>query len=329
MKKIMLFAMMMVVVSGALAQVVPSSCVAPDSVVKKYKEDAARLAVRKFFRRNYAEKDSVVIPKQHSDTVLNALLAVYNATSIPARDTVVGMYNVHTLPNPSLNRFMVYAPPNLAWMQQLQLGNVPTGTASVDSLLVPYGFYVTGFNVWSTNNASANLKTDSIYNTVAISKLFKALQGVGNASDNSLCCDGNDIQDSINSNHVALTYSIGWEDCPAGCTFRRYWKFNVYNDCSVSFEGSWGTLLPTTIKDPLTSALSLSPNPANEILHINSPQATQAVAVIDVYGRVVYHQSQIINHKSQIDCSSWSSGLYLVRCVLQDGSVVVGKVVKE
>ena len=77
------------------------------------------------------------------------------------------------------------------------------------------------------------------------------------------------------------------------------------------------------------NSITLIPNPVNNILTITTSQATQAVEVIDVYGRVVYQQSQIINHKSQIETSSWASGLYLVRCTMQDGSVVTGKVVKE
>jgi hypothetical protein len=82
------------------------------------------------------------------------------------------------------------------------------------------------------------------------------------------------------------------------------------------------------------NSITLIPNPVNNILTIATPQTTQAVEVIDVFGRVVYQQSsfgsaQLPKSQKQIDCSSWPSGLYLVRCTLQDGSVVTGKVVKE
>ena len=78
-------------------QIVPSVCTAPDSIVTKYKEDADRLTLRKIYRNNLSFKDSIDIPKVHSDTVLNALIAVYNATTLSERDTVTIMFDIRYL----------------------------------------------------------------------------------------------------------------------------------------------------------------------------------------------------------------------------------------
>ena len=68
----------------AFSQAVPSSCTAPASIVSKYRKDANRLALRKIYLKNLPYQDSVLIPKTHADTVLNALVAVHNAGSLPA-----------------------------------------------------------------------------------------------------------------------------------------------------------------------------------------------------------------------------------------------------
>jgi hypothetical protein len=49
--------------------------------------------------------------------------------------------------------------------------------------------------------------------------------------------DGNRIIAEFNSNGIKLTYSNGCGDCPAGCTVRINWIFQVYTntDCHVEF----------------------------------------------------------------------------------------------
>ena len=73
----------------AKSQTVPSSCTAADSIVKLYNDDADRLAMRHTFNFNLPYKDSITINKPLHKTYINALLAVFNAINLPARDTVV------------------------------------------------------------------------------------------------------------------------------------------------------------------------------------------------------------------------------------------------
>ncbi len=65
------------------------NCIAPDSIIEKYKDDADRLALRKISGLHLPYEDSIEIPKIFSDSFLNELIAVYNAVGIPERDTVM------------------------------------------------------------------------------------------------------------------------------------------------------------------------------------------------------------------------------------------------
>jgi hypothetical protein len=127
--------------------------------------------------------------------------------------------------------------------------------------------------------------------------------------------------DFLSSIHLTLDggYIVsGWTSSNNGDITGNHgnFDFNV-----VKLAGTNG------IEEHPTATLSIAPNPVKDVLHITTPQATQAVEVVDVYGRIIQHSKS--NIQNSIDCSSWPSGLYLVRCTMQDGSVVTGKVVKE
>ncbi len=231
-----------IVVNG---QTVSSTCTAPDSIVQKYIHDANRLALRKIKAQNLTYKDSILIPYSHSDTVLKALLAVYNATSLPARDTIVTLFNIHTFPIPNINCISISADSSLAWMHQLRNGIIPTGNSQVDSLLAYYYLNIDYYSDWAGwfIYHTVRLVSDSDYNALPLSNVFDSVAGVVITEACNVYGDGNDIYATIYTDHVELIYSLGGGDCPSGCTKRRYWKFNVYFDCTVQYVGSYGSPL--------------------------------------------------------------------------------------
>src|SRR4051812_7915152 len=81
---------------------IQSSCSAPDSIKIKYVNDADRLALRSLYSRHLPDTSSIFIPQIQSDSVLNALLAVYNTDSLPERDTIITYYQIHSKPDPGL-----------------------------------------------------------------------------------------------------------------------------------------------------------------------------------------------------------------------------------
>src|SRR5215218_8938480 len=102
MKKVVLL-LLLFLSARTNGQIISSSCTAPDSIVEKYTTDAYRMTMNKLYRNNISYKDSVHIPYSHVDTVMRALLAVYNATGLPARDTVVTQYDIHVYQDLYLN----------------------------------------------------------------------------------------------------------------------------------------------------------------------------------------------------------------------------------
>ena len=68
----------------------------PDSIRSAYREDAARLAVRIMHEVEEEVATVVEIPEKLWNTLYAALIHVYQAYQMAARDSVVNMYDIHT-----------------------------------------------------------------------------------------------------------------------------------------------------------------------------------------------------------------------------------------
>jgi hypothetical protein len=312
------------------AQTVLSYCNAPDSVIKKYKKDADGLSVnRVIFKITSPYTDSVVIDPSLKASYLKALLAVYNATALPARDTVVSFLKIHRFLD-QLNQLYIQADTNYFWMQNLRNNIIPTGKSSLDSLMTKYYLQKTGYISYGNlfSYAMVVFKTDTNYNMFALANNFNNLLSA-NSSPDFLSGDGSTITDSINPNFIQLTYKYGWGDCMAGCINKRYWKFRIYNDCSVEYLGSYGTpfhyvgIKQLSISD---KEIKIYPNPTTNKLFIEAIDLNKIV-ITNCLGQTVL----VLNDpssKQEIDLSSFTSGVYFLT-VEVDSRKKVFKIIKE
>ncbi len=253
------------------------NCIAPDSIIEQYRDDADQLALGKIVRLHLTYEDSVEIPKIISDSFLNQLIAVYNAVGIPERDTVIDILNIHTFPDYYyMNTVVVAADSNLNWMQQLHNGFIPTGYQALDSLMAKYDLTIDDYETWSNwfFYHTVTFKSQVNYNIPALAKAFEKLPDVHFSEPKPVIGDGNDIEDNLifieGENYgYDLFYSFGWGDCPAGCTGRRAWWFKTYDDCSVQFVEAFGSSLPfTNTQEQATHPIHIQPNPFEDIIWI-------------------------------------------------------------
>ena len=288
-KHLLIFALLFSAFSTT-AQTVPSDCTTLDSINVNYLEDAQRLAVQKIHRQSLTYKDSVTIPQSHIDTVFRALIAVYNATALPARDTVVSMLQVHTFPDPIMNRFTVAADSTLPWMQELQVGNIPTGNTTVDDLILSYNLTNYTYNKFTNQYAWHQLEftTDLNYNLVPLTALFSDIPQVQFSVLDFQIGDGNSISDSIYSDHVELIYSYAWGDCTGGCTNRRYWKFKVYFDCSVEYVGDYGSPIDfLNVEEFDKEQISVHPNPFSNKITVKGFDGPFEYSIANILGQQI------------------------------------------
>lgn len=290
MKKTLLFLLILLIRTAISGQIVTSTCTAPDSIKAGYTDDADRLALKRIFRNSLSYEDSLIIPKSYSDTVLNPLLAVYNALALPARDTVVNILHIHTFPDLPLRSFAIYADSNQAWMQQFRNGIIPTGVATVDSLINQFNISIIHYYAYGIFDSChmVMLKTGRNCNIRALEKFWKSIPGVLFCVSDFIGGGGNTIQDSIYTDHVELVYSRAWGDCYSGCTNLRAWKFNVYFDCSVDYLGSYGDPLPPlSINEFNKKVLTITPNPFQDIISIHGISFPFTYSITNLTGQII------------------------------------------
>ena len=215
----------------------------PDELRVLYREDAARLALRELQARPGGYGD-IAINAELIDTYYAALVQVFNADGLGARDTVVDVYGIHTFGQPETHRLLLQASADQEWVQRLVNGELPTGNARVDRLLEDYGLSLDWKYPLSTSNEMLIvLRSAATLNIAALAHLFEGIAGIRYSEPDGMGGDGNDIRAS-RADPILLDYSVGYGDCPAGCIGRRFYHFAVHEDGTVDYLGASGSPPP-------------------------------------------------------------------------------------
>lgn len=217
------------------ARTLPTLDVAlPDSVAEAYRRDAVTLAVRQHREGRSPAERPVEVPAALVDGFYRALAAVHASTG-PARDTVVAVFRIHAFPEAT--QLLVGVDPAQPWTQGWARGETVTGNAAVDALVARYGLRVERYYPWVSGHAAV-LGSARPLDVAALASRFAGLAGVRYAEPNGYMGDGDDIRARPVVGGWELDYSLGFGDCPAGCTGRRWWTFVVDPAGRVTYRGS-------------------------------------------------------------------------------------------
>jgi len=312
--------------TSAKSQIVSSSCAAPDSIINSYKEDATLLTLRRIYLNGDSHKDSVMIPESYIDTVLNAMIAVYNVTSIPERDTVIEVFDISPLYNLGLHTFTLSADSGLAWMNQLKVGNLNTGFTELDNIITDYNFTQYGYYDWPWWYHSSTFVTNNTYNIKAIIDPLNAFPEVYGIGPDFNGFDGPDMLHIVHTDHVELRYMHRWGDCPAGCMYQRTWVFKVYFDCSVEFVESYDGPAPdASLSEIDWNNVTVGPNPSTGVITVRGIEGKYDYAVVDLLGKIIISNTN--NGSKAIDVSSLPEGTYVFHLKME-GANLQRKIIK-
>lgn len=223
-------------------------CTVTSTIRNKYNNDAIRLAIR--MQQNGSSANQVIIPELLIDKAMNALSAVYNSTSAD-RDTVVSIYDIHTLPYPEFDEFRIEVDTNQTWVKEWVKEKTLTGNATIDNLMTTYDLSLEAY-VSSAINYVVIFSLDPI-NIAALVDDFEDVPGVINVQYDDITTGGNDIVVQDLGSVIKLTYKVGYDDastinnCTGNCDKVRSWVFDtqVTTDiCSSEFIESFGDPAP-------------------------------------------------------------------------------------
>jgi len=212
----------------------------PAALRAAYFEDASRMALRDLLTNGFNE---VPIPREAVQPYYDALVLVYNATALPARDTVVNVYQVHSFPQPATRGVYLLVADDQVWAQRLAADSLPTGNELVDQLLANYELSVDHvFRMTTTNEWLIVLRSAEPLNMAGLASSFEQVSGV-RAGANGAGGDGNDIG-GTRDDVTLIDYSVAYGDCWSGCISRRFYHFAVHSDDTVEYLGASGSPPP-------------------------------------------------------------------------------------
>ena len=254
-----------------------STCTSSDSIRKFYQNTADKIATDIVYDEKSAYMDSAKINKSYSNRILKALVAVYNATNIPQRDTVVTLYQIQAHRAEFINGVILVSELNTGWSKRLIHKNFPTGNKVIDSIIQKHKLRMKEYFI-SSPFAVVKLDSDSNYNTRALAKTFEKADSLKYSEIYNVYGDGNNIKAKFYPGYTELEYSFGSGDCPSGCPARAYWKFWIYDNCHVEFKGRSGDILESEVYN-IFSQTNVYPNPFNDYI-ITGPNTFDVEATL-------------------------------------------------
>lgn len=107
-----------------------------------------------------------------------------------------------------------------------------------------------------------------------------------------------------------------------------YYVKVVYEDCEANSNEA---CVIYSGMDDLNSVYEILvyPNPASEIINIESQYTMQNICLLDLSGRIIYCEEGLNEKKTSIDVSGYEPGVYLLRIDTEQGRLVRKIVINE
>lgn len=325
---------------------VTSNCNVPQLLASEYHRDITQLATKRLFEIHSSDTALVRIPQIHYDSIAGGLAAVFNALSIPERDSIFNLYCVHNLNGWPIeyDGLLVQVDTNFAWTQAWQSLNNTTGNSYIDYITSTYSLTISQFFNWSFGNY-ALLLTDSSWNIPALIDTLEQEPGIVSAEADNIIGAAGTITYSSSGNFRYYNFFFEFSDCFDGCDNYHEWMFMVDYNCSVSYLGfqDYGIFgiqpLPQPVNcNTFTSTPDFSqgmnvivyPNPVHDVLNIQLKGyelGQYILSVYDVLGNEVIH-STFDNDNIHLEAENLTGGIYFYSIHGKSG-VLKGKFIKD
>ena len=322
MKKIAAFLTLLICFQNGIAQIIESSCEAPDSITMLYEFDAKILAARQMQGDPTYINETKIDPAL-TNFYLEKLVAVYNAANFAAGDSVTKCLPIHVFPEAIVNWFVIGLDTNDEWVQALQMDVFPTGYAVFDSLFMDLELEVKTI-IGSSNPVIVILETENCLHLEGVINAFQDLNGVNFVEPDYLIGDGNNITAQVENGYTDLIFEHGWGDCPSGCIFSHFWQIRVDDDCAVEFIDSWGNpvdfpcesiIIDGTEEINPFSKVSIFPTIANDFLMVEIEETTFtniSLSVHSIDGKVLVQPISLEGNIHKIDITNLPQGINLL-----------------
>lgn len=211
---------------------------------RKFKRDAARLALRMEAEKEELRYQNIVIAPDNVENIYQALVNVYKNDETAQS---IAKCNVHTFPNPSIDHFNVVFDKTVDWAIPLQQGVSETDSDEINDLLDEYNLVISKHVQWNNTQDAITIRSKVPLNMAALSNEFYNIEGVAEIDLGVPTIAGNDIKIERIERGWELEYILQFGSY-SDKGKKHVWKYKVTDDGEVTFISETGNPIPTWMK---------------------------------------------------------------------------------
>jgi len=213
-----------------------------DSVRNGFLGQAQEIGISNYEFPSTSSLDAAFISESTIQPFYFALVSIYLAENIPARDSVMTMYPFTFAAPDQLHEIIVTVSSTHDWTDDWIRMEMETGITELDQLVELYDLRVTWWRSMAPYHDDYwfTLGTEKLISERGLAELFQSIPEIAIAEPNSMRFDGDWIRGSMSGEDVLIDFEKGWGDCPAGCALDHTWHFQVSPEGDVQYLGSSG-----------------------------------------------------------------------------------------
>ena len=213
----------------------------PKKLTRKFRRDAARLALRIESKKEDLRYQNVVIPKDNIESIYSVLTAIY-LNDETAKS--IANCNVHTFPNPSIDHLILIFDRNVEWAKPLREGISETSSFEINDLLDEYDLIIEKHVQWNDSQDAITIRSKEPLNMAALANEFYNVEGVSAIDLGIPEIGGNDINLNRISNGWEVEYVLRFGSYINGKGKIHIWKYRALDSGIVEFISEGGDPVP-------------------------------------------------------------------------------------
>ena len=217
----------------------------PKRLERKFRRDAARLALRLNAEREDLRYQSIPIPQQNIENFYNILSGIYlkNETA-----KSIEKCNVHTFPDPSIDHFVVIFEKTVEWAEPLRQGISETTSDDINDLLDDYDLIIEKHVQWNDTQDAITIRSKEPLNMAALANEFYNVEGISEIDLGIPKAGGNDIQLRRVQDGWEVEYILRFGSYISGEGKAHTWSYKATDDGKITFIEEGGDGIPSWMR---------------------------------------------------------------------------------
>lgn len=217
----------------------------PKRLERKFRRDAARLALRLNGEQEDLRYQSIPIPRQNIESFYNILSGIYleNETA-----KSIEKCNVHTFPDPSIDHFVVIFDKTVDWAEPLRQGISETTNDDINDLLDDYDLIIEKHVQWNDTQDAITIRSKEPLNMAALANEFYNIDGITEIDLGIPKAGGNDIQLRRVQDGWEVEYILRFGSYISGEGKAHTWNYKALDNGQIIFVSESGDEIPSWMR---------------------------------------------------------------------------------